>query len=84
MAVTKVKRKLWSEESMLEAVKSVEDGKGLREAARCYNVLVETLRRRVVGIRVSDLFSDAIYSRTLKLRNYCSKYSENFLKYTWG
>ena len=35
---------------MLLAVKSVDDGKGLREAARMYNVPVETLRRRVAGI----------------------------------
>ena len=48
-------RKLWREESMLEAVKSIEDdGKGLREAARVYNVPVETLRRRIVGITSLD------------------------------
>ena len=47
---SKVKRKLWQEHSMLLAVKSVDDGKGLREAARMYNVPVETLRRRVAGI----------------------------------
>ena len=29
---------------------SVENGKGLREAARLYNVPVETLRRRVTGV----------------------------------
>ena len=40
----KVKRKLWHEDSMLQAVKSIDDGKGLREAARIYNVPVETLR----------------------------------------
>ena len=50
-----MKRKLWREESMLEAVKSIEDdGKGLREAARIYNVPDETLRRRVVGITSVD------------------------------
>lgn len=43
------KRKLWSDESMHEAVDSVAEGKGLREAARMYNVPVETLRRRVNG-----------------------------------
>ena len=44
------KRKLWSEESMEAATKSVFDnGKGLREASRLYNVPVETLRRRVNG-----------------------------------
>ena len=43
------KRRLWSDESMVAAVRSVEDGKGLRETARLYNVPVETLRRRVTG-----------------------------------
>ena len=28
------KRRLWSDESMVAAVRSVEDGKGLRETAR--------------------------------------------------
>ena len=55
MAVSNVKRKLWCKESMLEAVKSIEDeGKGLREAARIYNVPIETLRRRVIGITSLD------------------------------
>ena len=55
MAVSNVKRKLWCKESMLEAVKSIEDeGKGLREASRIYNVPVETLRRRVIGITSLD------------------------------
>ena len=49
MASAKVKRKLWSEESMCAAVQSVQDGKGLREASRLYNVPVETLRRRTTG-----------------------------------
>jgi len=40
------KRKLWSKESMVAAVKSVEDGMGIREAARLYNIPFETLRRR--------------------------------------
>ena len=44
-----LKRKLWAEESMVNAVKSVQEGKGLREASRLYNVPVETLRRRVTG-----------------------------------
>jgi len=45
-----VKRKLWTEESMEAAVSSVlNDNKGLREAARLYNIPVETLRRRVNG-----------------------------------
>ncbi len=43
------KRKLWSEESMIAAMKYAEDGKGLRKASRLYNVPVETLRRRVTG-----------------------------------
>ena len=43
------KRKLWSKESMEAAVKSVSEGKGLREAGNLYNVPVETLRRRVTG-----------------------------------
>ena len=50
MAV-KLKRKLWRDESMVEAIRSIEEGgKGLREAARYYNAPVETLRRRVAGI----------------------------------
>ena len=43
------KRKLWSEESMIAAMKYVEDGKGLRVASKLYNVPVETLRRRATG-----------------------------------
>ena len=43
------KRKLWTDESMVAAVKSVQDGHGLRETSRLYNVPVETLRRRVTG-----------------------------------
>ena len=34
---------------MRAAMESVSEGKGLREAARLYNVPVETLRRRVTG-----------------------------------
>ena len=48
-SLSKPKRKLWSNESMAAAVKSVREGMGLRESARQYNVPVETLRRRVVG-----------------------------------
>ena len=44
-------RKLWSNESMILAVKNVEDG---LEAARQYNVPVETLRRRVTGAVSTD------------------------------
>lgn len=43
------KRKLWTNKSMTAAVKSCQDGKGLREASRLYNVLLESLRRRVTG-----------------------------------
>ena len=43
------KRKLWSSESMAAAVAYVNDGNGLREASRLYNVPLETLRRRVIG-----------------------------------
>ena len=44
------KRKLWSPESMHEAVLCVKEGnESLREASRLYNVPLETLRRRVTG-----------------------------------
>ena len=43
------KRKLWSDESMAAAMQSVQEGKGLREAVRLYNVPVESLRRRILG-----------------------------------
>lgn len=43
------KRKKWLSESMTAAVASVEDGMGLRQAARQYDLPVETLRRRVTG-----------------------------------
>ena len=43
------KRKLWANECMINGVKSVKKGKDLREAARLYNVPVETLRRQVTG-----------------------------------
>ena len=44
------KRKLWSVESMAAAVDSVlKENKGLREAARLYNIPTETLRRHVSG-----------------------------------
>ena len=44
------KRGLWSIEAMKSAIKAVEEGNGLREAARMFNVPVETLRRRVTGV----------------------------------
>ena len=44
------KRRQWSDLSMAAAVDSVQkEGKGLREAARLYNLPVESLRRRVIG-----------------------------------
>ena len=44
------KRKCWSQQAMEQAVAYVgSDENGLREAARLYNVPVETLRRRVKG-----------------------------------
>jgi hypothetical protein len=43
------KRCLWSLDAMKRAVKAVEEGNGLREAARMFNVPVESLRRRVNG-----------------------------------
>ena len=49
MSVKLVNRKLLADKSMVSAVKSVQDGKGFREASRLYNVPVETLRRRVTG-----------------------------------
>ena len=51
MASMKAKRRQWLPENMEEACKSVKSGSMiLREAARAYNVPVETLRRRVAGI----------------------------------
>lgn len=44
------KRKLWSMESRVAVVKSVESSMGVRQAAMHYNVPFETLRRTVQGI----------------------------------
>ena len=44
-----VKCKLWSDKSMAAAMQSVQEGKGLRDAARLNNAPVESLRRRVLG-----------------------------------
>ena len=45
------KRKQWGAESMMQACNAVKNEQmGLREAARKYNVPVETLRRRTTGI----------------------------------
>jgi len=41
---------LWSIESMVAAIKGVEEGMGRREAARLYSISHETLRRRTAGI----------------------------------
>ena len=46
--------KQWNNESMMTAKKRVEDGLGLHETARQYNVLVETLCRRVAGSVSTD------------------------------
>ena len=44
------KRMLWSDESIQAAVDStLHDNRGLMEAARLYNIPVETLRRHVNG-----------------------------------
>ena len=44
------KRMLWSDESMQAAVDSIlHDNRGVREAARLYNIPVETLRRHANG-----------------------------------
>ena len=43
------KCKLWSQETLVAGIKEVEDGTGLREASRTFNLRVETLRRRVIG-----------------------------------
>jgi len=40
MSQPKKKRELWSRESMMAAVESVEDGKGFQEASRLYSVQV--------------------------------------------
>ena len=48
------KRKLWQEESMKEAVAFVQSGSSLRQAAKLYNVPVETLRRRFNGTVTLD------------------------------
>lgn len=41
---------LWSIESMVAAIKVVEEGMGIREAAKLYSIPHETLRRRIAGI----------------------------------
>jgi hypothetical protein len=48
--ITRVKRKQWSQQGMEAAVAYVKEEEGsLREAARLYDVPIETLRRRVIG-----------------------------------
>ena len=42
-------RKQWTIESMEAGLKAVQEGMGLRQAVRLYNLPYETLRRRVVG-----------------------------------
>ena len=68
-------------ESMTAALRDVEDGtKGLREAARTYNVPVETLRRRAVGLVSLECRSgpSTVLTREEEeaLMNYCIKMSE--------
>ena len=48
---------------MLLAIKSVDNGQGLRGAARAYNVPVETLRRRVVGITSPGQTQDQVVTQ---------------------
>ena len=74
MASAKVKRKLWSDESMCAAVKSVQDGKGLREASRLYNIPVETLRRQTFSMVMVDC----------KLGHSTDTYNEISLMRSWS
>ena len=43
MLTAKRKQKLWTKEIMAAAVKSINDGMGIREASRVYNIPFETL-----------------------------------------
>ena len=79
--VPKAQRKLWSLESMEAALRDVEDGsRGLREAARTYNVPVETLRRRAlghVGLECRSGPSTVLtHDEEQTLMEYCVKMSE--------
>ena len=77
----RLQRKLWSLDSMAAALKDVENGtKGLREAARAYNVPVETLSRRVTGQVSLDCRSGPNTTLTKAeeeaLTEYCIKMSD--------
>ena len=61
--MSKVKKQ-WKDESMSRAAKYVS---GLREAARLYGVLHETLRRRVLGVVEMGCKVDVLYMRRLTL-----------------
>ena len=62
-------------ESIAAALQDVQDGKGLRDTARTYNVLVETLSRRVAGSVAVDCRSGPNTVLTAEeeeaLMNYC-------------
>ena len=60
------KRKLWTDENMLGAVKNVQKGKGIRLSARLYNVPVESLRWRVNG--AVDVLTLKLYSLKVLFR----------------
>ena len=76
----KFQRKLWSLDSMAAALMDVENStKGLREAARAYNVPVETLRRRATGQVSLNCQSGPSTTLTMEeeeaLTEYCTKMS---------
>ena len=54
MMLSRANKKLWMKESMAAAVSSIEDGMGIREASRLYNVSCETLRQRVNHVVVLE------------------------------
>ena len=56
------KRKLWQEESTKEAVAFVQSGSSLRQAAKLYNVPVETLRRCSMELSLSTANLDHLLS----------------------
>ena len=76
MAEKPAQRKLWSLDSMAAALKDVENGtKGLREAARPYNVPVKTLRRATGQVSL-DRRSGPSTTLTKALTEYCIKMSD--------
>ena len=75
------KRKQWSAESMAAAVREIEEeGMGLREAARLYNLPVESLRRRIMGMVSIDCRPGPPTILTLyeedRLARYCVEMSD--------